>query len=156
MERITVTVDDGLLAQFDAYMKRNGYGNRSEAFRDIVREKLEGDRLTRGEAAHCVGCLTYVYDHHARELAGRLTREQHEHHDLSLSTLHVHLDHDTCLETTVLRGPTEAVRAFANTVIAQRGVRHGNLHIVPADLETSRHAHGGDVRTPHVHSRPKT
>lgn len=158
MERITITLDDGLLAQFDDYMQRNGYENRSEAFRDVVREKLEGERLDSGAASHCIGCLSYVFNHHERELARRLTQAQHDHHDLSLSTLHVHLDHDNCLEAMILRGPTEDVRVFANAVVSQRGVRHGNLNIVPADVEMDRHSHGldGDTRTAHVHSRPKT
>lgn len=158
MERITITLDDELLAQFDAYMQRNGYENRSEAFRDVVRDKLEGERLDSGEATHCIGCLTYVFNHHERELARRLTQSQHDHHDLSLSTLHVHLDHDTCMEAMILRGPTEAVRAFSNTVVSQRGVRHGNLHLVPADVSLDRHTHGSAVETHshHVHSRPKT
>lgn len=158
MERITITLDDELLVQFDAFMARNGYLNRSEAFRDVVREKLEGERLESGAATHCIGCLTYIFDHHERELSRRLTQSQHDHHDLSLSTLHVHLDHDTCLEAMILRGPTDDVRNFSNTVVAQRGVRHGNLHIVPADVHLDGHAHGGsgDARDAHVHSRPKT
>ncbi|WP_316975792.1 nickel-responsive transcriptional regulator NikR [Shumkonia mesophila] len=158
MERITITVDGDLLAQFDAYMKRNGYENRSEAFRDLVRGKLEGERIASGDAAFCVGCLSYIYDHHERELARRLTQAQHDHHDLNLSTLHVHLDHDTCLEAMIVQGPTEAVKSFGNGVIAERGVRHGNLHIVPADVKIGRHAHGtgSDIKTPHVHSRPRT
>lgn len=158
MERITITLDDDLLVQFDEFMARNGYLNRSEAFRDVVREKLEGERLESGAATHCIGCLTYVFDHHERELSRRLTQSQHDHHDLSLSTLHVHLDHDTCLEAMILRGPTDDVRNFSNTVVAQRGVRHGNLHIVPADVHLDRHAHGDadGTRDAHVHSRPKT
>lgn len=158
MERITITLDEGLLEQFDDYMHRNGYENRSEAFRDVVREKLEGERLDSGAASHCIGCLTYVFNHEERELTRRLTQAQHDHHDLSLSTLHVHLDHDNCLEATILRGPTEAVRNFANGVVSQRGVRHGNLHMVPADIRTDRHPHGPDGAThaAHVHSKPKT
>ncbi|MBT3360281.1 MAG: nickel-responsive transcriptional regulator NikR [Rhodospirillales bacterium] len=158
MERITITLDDELLVQFDEFMARKGYLNRSEAFRDVVREKLEGERLESGVATHCIGCLTYIFDHQERELSRRLTQSQHDHHDLSLSTLHVHLDHDTCLEAMILRGPTEDVRNFSNAVIAQRGVRHGNLHIVPADVSLDGHAHGDgdDTRAAHVHSRPKT
>jgi CopG family nickel-responsive transcriptional regulator len=158
MERITITLDDELLAQFDDYMQRKGYANRSEAIRDVVRDRLEGERLDSGAASHCIGCLTYVFNHHERELSRRLTQAQHDHHDLSLSTLHVHLDHDTCMEAMILRGPTDAVRAFSNAVVSQRGVRHGNLHLVPAEVSMDRHVHGAAVEThaPHVHSRPKT
>ena len=158
MERITITLDNELLAQFDEFMTRKGYLNRSEAIRDVVREKLEGERLETGAATDCIGCLTYIFDHNERELARRLTQSQHDHHDISLSTLHVHLDHDTCLEAMILRGPTDDVRIFSNGIVAQRGVRHGNLHIVPAEVHLDGHAHGGksDKRAAHVHSRPKT
>lgn len=158
MERITISVDDNLLTQFDAYMEDRGYGNRSEAFRDLLREKLESERLGSDTSGHCVASLTYIYDHESRELARRLTHAQHDHHDLGVSTLHVHLDHENCMETVILRGETTRVRAFANAVISQPGVRHGNLHLVPADEEIGRHRHGtGDgTGKAHVHSRPKT
>jgi len=75
---------------------------------------------------------------------------QHDSHDLNLSTMHVHLDHDNCLETVILRGPTLQVRALADRIIAERGVRHGQLNLVAVDLDIKFHRHG------HVHSRPKT
>lgn len=158
MERITISLEEELLAELDAYMGRTGYANRSEALRDILRAELEADRLSSGRATHCVACLTYVYNHEERELSQRLVRAQHDHHDLGLSTLHVHLDHENCMEAVILRGATTKVRDFANEIVAQRGVRHGNLHMVPADLVIERHEHGhhGGRPAPHVHSRPKT
>lgn len=158
MERITISLDEDLVSQLDEFMARRGYGNRSEAFRDLLREKLEADRLERDEAGYCVGCLSYIYDHASRELASRLTHAQHDHHDLSVSTLHVHLDHKNCLEAVVLRGETGRVRRFADSVISQPGVRHGNLHLVPAEVEVGHHHHGpgGHGRIPHFHSHPKT
>ncbi len=158
MERITISVDDDLLAQFDSFMERNGYGNRSEAFRDLLREKLESERLETDETGQCVGCLTYIYDHASRELASRITHTQHAHHDLGVSTLHVHLSHEDCLETVILRGEIKRVKSFANAVVSQPGVRHGNLHLVPTEVEVGRHRHGtnGPGSTAHVHSRPKT
>ena len=157
MERITISLDEALVSELDSYMERRGYANRSEAFRDLLREKIEGERLSEDDAGACIGCLTYIYDHGARELAGRLTHAQHDHHDLSVSTLHVHLDHENCLEAVVLRGETGRVRSFANQVMSQPGVRHGNLHLVPAEEEIDRHDHGtGGTGTPHVHSRPRT
>jgi CopG family nickel-responsive transcriptional regulator len=92
--------------------------------------------------------LAYVYDHETRELSQRLTRSQHRHHDLQVATLHVHLDHDSCLEVSVLRGPVKAVRTLADETVSQRGVRHGHLHLVPADCARTRHSHGGG---PHEH-----
>jgi CopG family nickel-responsive transcriptional regulator len=157
MQRITVTVDDDLCAQFDRFMAAHGYTNRSEAFRDLLRERLERERLSAGAAPSCVACVTYVYDHEQRELARRLVSTHHSHHDLSLATLHVHLDHSTCLETTVLRGPTEQVTDFAQAVTTQRGVRHGHLWLVPAELEVEPHGHGeGAPAVPHLHYHPTT
>lgn len=149
MERITISLDDDLGRQFAELIARRGYGNRSEAFRDILRQHLGAESLARDAAPTCIACLSYVYNHHRRELSGRLTEVQHRHHDLSLSTLHVHLDHDDCMEAVILQGATDAVRAFADAIMAEPGVRHGRLHVVPVDLETS--AHGGRS---HVHRHP--
>lgn len=158
MQRITISVDDDLLAQFDGYMERKGYANRSEAFRDLLRNRLEEDRLATRVAGDCIACLSYVYNHHERQLPRRLVQAQHEHHDLGLSTLHVHLDHDNCLEAIILQGAVDAVRRFADTLSAERGVRHSNLHLVPVASDRARHAHGGDgkPRPSHRHSHPRT
>jgi CopG family nickel-responsive transcriptional regulator len=149
MQRVTISLDDDLATQFDALMAREQYENRSEAVRDLIRRALEEDRLQRDEARHCVASLTYIFNHHERELASRLTEAQHRHHDLALSTMHVHLDHDNCLETIVLRGPTRQVREFAASIVAERGVRHGKLNLVPVELRGYRHVG-------HVHAQPKT
>jgi CopG family transcriptional regulator, nickel-responsive regulator len=149
MQRVTISLDDELAAQFDALMAREQYENRSEAVRDLIRRALEEDRVERDEARHCVASLTYIYNHHEHELARRLTQAQHQHHDLALSTMHVHLDHDNCLETLILRGATRRVREFAAGIIAERGVRHGKLNLVPVELRGYRHAG-------HVHAQPKT
>jgi CopG family nickel-responsive transcriptional regulator len=152
MERFTISLDEQLARQFDALIRRQGYQNRSEAVRDMLRQRLENERVVKEEAPHCIASLSYVYNHHERDLAARLTSIQHEHHDLNLSTLHVHLDHDNCLETVILRGPTTQVRCFAERMIAERGVRHGQLNLVPVDMDMQRHPHHGA----HVHSHPKT
>jgi CopG family nickel-responsive transcriptional regulator len=157
MERVTISLDDGLLEDFDAFIKRKGYENRSEAIRDLLRRQLEQDRLEEGRADHAVACLSYVYNHHQRELARRLTSAQHDHHDLMLSTLHVHLDHENCLEVAILKGHTPDVRRFAEATMAETGVRHGNLHLVPAEMITADHPHGQDEdHHHHVHTRPTT
>lgn len=160
MERFTVSLDGKLLEQFDRYMQRHGYSNRSEAVRDILRERLEAERLVDDESGQCVACLSYIYNHHERELSRRLTDAQHASHDLVRSTLHVHLDHENCMEVAVLQGETATVRRFADGVIAETGVRHGNLSAVPVETRVAgkhayhHHTHGGEH--PHVHSRPKT
>ena len=157
MEQITISLDEDLLEAFDHYLRRKGYENRSKAMRDLVRKRLEEDRLEEDRAEHAVACLSYVFNHEQRELARRLVHAQHEHHDLMLATLHVHLDHETCLEMVALQGHTPDVRRFAEATIAETGVRHGNLHLVPAEIVRSRHQHGpDDAVQDHVHTRPQT
>lgn len=150
MQRITITIEDDLLETVDAAMQRHGYASRSEAIRDLIRAAATEDAAT-AESTPCVAVLDYVYDHATRELAQRLTQTLHDHHDLSIAGLHVHLDHDTCLEVSVLRGPAGAVRSLADVLTAQRGVRHARLHLVPADMSNDRHDHGsGAVNHSHI------
>lgn len=148
MQRFTISLDERLAAEFDTLMRTRGYENRSEAVRDLLRGRIERERLARGEAPYAVGCLSYVYNHHERDLAERLTALAHEHHDLVVSATHAHLDHESCMETVILRGRTRAVRAFADAVIAERGVRHGSMNLVPVDVGAGRHIH--------VHAHPKS
>lgn len=159
MERFTISLDGRLAAGFDRLIQAKGYVNRSEAVRDLLRQHLGAHQLAKEEAPYCIAALSYIYDHHERELAERLTALQHRHHDLTVSTMHAHLDHDNCMETVILRGPTASVREFANAMQAERGVRHGVLNLVPADLNAPRpHHHHADHEHEggHVHSKPKT
>ncbi len=125
--------------------------------RDLIRSQLENWRQSHDEAPHCVANLSYVYNHHERELAERLTAIQHDHHDLTLATMHAHLDHENCFESTFLRGPTVAVRKFAEALIAERGVRHGKLNLVSVEVG-QKHGHGykphGHGSHQHVHLKP--
>lgn len=147
MERFTISLDEGLAQAFDELIRARGYANRSEAVRDMLRRELETQRLAHDAAPTSVACLSYVYNHHERQLSERLTEHQHHAHDLVVSTMHVHLDHDNCLEALILRGTTESVRHLADHITAERGVRHGQLNVIPVDMESVLH---------HVHSRPKT
>ncbi|CAA6813826.1 MAG: Nickel responsive regulator NikR [uncultured Thiotrichaceae bacterium] len=133
MERYTVSLEDELAEEFEQFIQQRGYKNRSEAIRDLIRDKLKQERLEAEPDSQCVGCLSYVYNHHERDLSRRLTERHHGHHDISLSTLHVHLDHDNCLEAVILKGKTPEVQAFADGVISQPGVRHGRLFILPME-----------------------
>ncbi len=153
MERITMSLDSALAEQFDAFISEHGYTNRSEAMRDLIRQQLEKERLEKSEDGYCVATLSYVYNHHELELASRITEVHHQHHELNLAGLHVHLDHDNCLEIAIMRGPIKKVQALANAVMAERGVRHGKLHMVPVTMAEESHGHGD---TPHVHSHPLT
>jgi CopG family transcriptional regulator, nickel-responsive regulator len=141
MRRLTISVDDALADTFDRLVAEKGYENRSEAFRDLLRDELDKKRLQAGDAKFCVGVLSYVYNHHERDLARRLTAMQHGHHDVTVATLHAHLDHDNCIESAILRGPTAAVVAFAQAVIAEKGVRHGEFRPIPVDAGKPRHLH---------------
>jgi len=152
MQRVTITIDDELLAALDQMIATRGYQNRSEAIRDLARAgmaDLPGDAPAQHES---VAALVYVYDHEGRDLAKRLTRSFHDHHDLSLATMHVHLDHESCMEVAVLRGVMSDIRHFAEHVISERGVRHGRLVAVPVDVETETHAHGGERGRRHLHT----
>jgi len=141
MQRVTITIDDDLVAEIDAFMAGRGYANRSEAIRDLARSGLSQSNLEVAHDRNCVATLSYVYDHAARELPKRLTQDFHAHHGLAQATLHVHLDHDSCLEVTVLRGRSADVKAFADHVIAERGVRHGHIAYMPADAGAHPHDH---------------
>ena len=156
MQRVTVTLDEELVRELDRIVDERGYQNRSEAVRDLARAGMRQSHQDAGDASEeeCVGALVYVYDHHARRLSQRLTDAYHSHHDLALSSLHVHLDHESCLEVTVLRGRQADVRHLADHVIAERGVRHGRLVTIPVTLEEKSHDHGeGKHRHVHTHVR---
>jgi len=152
MERFTISLDEALAQQFDELIAARGYSNRSEAVRDLIRGAIEGDRQRDAPSGHCVANLSYVFNHHQRDLAERLTGLQHDHHDLTVAALHSHLDHENCLESVILKGPTAAVRQFADALMAQSGVRHGQLNVIALEAEHhhSHEAHGA----PHVHYRP--
>lgn len=124
--RFGVSLDSELLEKFDALCQERCYQTRSEAIRDLIRNTLVQKEWedTNREIA---GTLTLVYDHHKSDLAQRLTEMQHEAHEVILSSLHVHLDHDNCLEVLILRGPGETVRQLGQKLISTKGVKHGKL-----------------------------
>ena len=113
MRRLTISLDDELAEAYEQWEREHGYSNRSEAFRDLLRSELGHNRVGAHPRGPCIATLTFVYNHHERRLAERLTDMQHEHHELTVSAMHAHLDHEQCLETVILRGPTAKVQAFA-------------------------------------------
>lgn len=141
MERFTISLSDELAAEFDQFIETKGYSNRSEAVRDLLRKEIESKRLAENQAVYSVATLSYVYNHHERNLAERLTNLQHEAHDLVVSSMHVHLDHDDCIETLFLRGLTQHIRDFASKVAAETGVRHSMVNLVPIKLALVQHSH---------------
>lgn len=126
--RFGVSLDEELLEKFDALCERWGSPSRSEALRDIIREALVQDSL-KEDSAEAAGVLTLIYDHHIRDLSHKLTERQHGAHDVVVATLHVHLDHNTCLETLVLKGKAGELRRLAEQLRSIRGVSQGAFSI---------------------------
>jgi CopG family nickel-responsive transcriptional regulator len=137
LTRMSISLESALLAAFDRHIERKGYATRSEAIRDLIRE-----RLIRQEAEQArdeqVAIVVLVYDHHARELAARLIDKQHHHHDLVVSTMHVHLGERHCLEISVLRGPTAKVRHLGDELLATKGVLHGEVMLTGSEETLNR------------------
>jgi CopG family nickel-responsive transcriptional regulator len=163
MQRFTISLDDKLAEDFDAWMARHGHANRSEAVRDLLRAELERTSQREQEAADCVASLSYVYRRGELDVTRRLTSLQHAHHDLVVSSTMVPLDHEFRMETLTLRGATTVVRQFADMLCAQRGVRHGKLNLISMEThQPHRHALPGAkaskkaaaVGVPHLHLRP--
>ncbi|MFU8897752.1 MAG: nickel-responsive transcriptional regulator NikR [Roseinatronobacter sp.] len=151
MQRVTITLPGPLCTELDRHVADRRYDNRSEAVRDLLRTALR-DTAAPAQTGTAMGVLSYVYDHHTRDLASRLMHHHHDHHALSITTSHVHLDHDTCLETAILRGPVAALRAYADGVLGQRGVLHGNLFLIPIEARAHTHDHGhGADHHEHLH-----
>ncbi len=123
--RFGVSLDHKLLKTFDHHIQRRRYTNRSEALRDLIRDNLVGQEWD--EDKETVGTITFVYDHHVRDLTSKLTDIQHDYHGKILSGLHVHLDHDHCLEVLVVKGKGSEIRQVADALVSVKGVKHGKL-----------------------------
>src|ERR1700749_4317209 len=128
LARIGVAIDSLLLKRFDHLIGQRGYTNRSEAFRDLIRDELVRKSWEPPDA-DVVGTVTLVYNHHVHMLNEKLTGMQHDHHRNILSTMHVHLDHDNCLEVIVVKGKAQNVQRIADGLISTKGVKHGHLTI---------------------------
>ena len=141
LSRIGVSLESDLLDRFDKFIAEKGYDNRSEAFRDLIRDRLVGTAVVASKAL-VVGTVTLIYDHHTRLLPEKLADLQHQHHEVVISTLHAHLDHDTCLEVVLLRGRSRGVQQLADKLISTMGVRHGRLVMSsPGTVSPHRQAH---------------
>jgi len=140
LSRIGVSIDSDLLHRFDSFITDKGYENRSEAFRDLIRDQLVGSAVVAANAS-VVGSVTLIYDHHTRLLPEKLGDLQHESHAIVVSTLHVHLDHDRCLEVVVLRGKSRDVKKLADRLISTKGVQHGRLVMSSPEVVLRQHQH---------------
>ncbi len=131
MEKITrfgVSIEPELLKKFDKMIKKEGYTNRSEAIRDLIRNNLIKEK-NKNPDAESIATLTMVYDHHVRNLTDKLLDIQHDHTKEILTTTHVHIDHHNCLEVLVLKGKTRNIQKLADNIKALRGIKHGELVI---------------------------
>src|SRR5258708_627270 len=126
LNRISISLESALLKAFDRWIDQKGYATRSEATRDLIRDRLIREESEKADGEQ-VAVLTLVYDHHAREMAARLIDKQHHHHNLVVSSLHVHLGERHCLEVSVLRGPGAEVRHLGDELLATKGVLHGEI-----------------------------
>lgn len=148
--RFGVAMEGSLLEEFDALVAARG-GSRSELLRDLVRAEVTRSRVASGGTA--VAALTLVYDHHVRDLTERLTDFQHALGEKVNSALHVHLDHDHCLEVVVMKGPADELKRASEKLLATRGVKHGGLELIalePAEPQAHVHPH----EHPHPHPDP--
>jgi CopG family nickel-responsive transcriptional regulator len=126
LTRFGISMQSGLLERFDRLIARKGYVNRSEAIRDLVRDRLVEVAAERDQG-EMVGTITFVYNHHVRQLTELLTEFQHQHAGVVVATLHVHLDAENCLEVLVVRGKSGELRQLADQLIGTKGVKHGKL-----------------------------
>jgi CopG family transcriptional regulator, nickel-responsive regulator len=154
MQRITISLDESLANTVDQMSAQRGYTSRSEAMRDLVREGLERWREEALEAAYCVGCLSYIVDRRVRSLPQRIADLQHSHHDLVATSTVVRLDHFYSLETVILRGRTEAVRDFADSIRSERGVRFGAINMLQVSHHDEHHEVNDHGDAGHQHLSP--
>ena len=132
--RCGISLDPKLLARFDELIAELGYANRSEAIRDLIRDRLVAEEWKRG-GTEAVATVSLVYDHDELDLPKRLTEMQHEHHPAVVSTLHVHLDRHNCLEVLVLRGRGARIRSLGEKLISAKGVKHGRIMLTTTGRE---------------------
>ena len=132
--RFGVSIPDDLLGKFDNLISEKGYTNRSEAIRDLIRDRLVEDQWSESDH-EVVGTVTVVYNHEQSELAQKLTEIQHKKHDLIVSSVHVHLDSHNCLEVLIMRGFAEEVKRAGELLISTRGVKHGKITMTTTGRE---------------------
>lgn len=127
MKRFGVSLEEDLLQELDAFVSEQRFPNRSQAIRFLIRNNLVKDKGERNQ--NVSGCIVLVYDHHRRDLLSKLVAIQHKHEGLILSSQHVHLDHDNCIESILLKGKADQIKTLADNLIAIKGIKHGQLVI---------------------------
>jgi len=130
VERIGVSLDKKLLSMFDRLITRQGYQNRSEAIRDLIRQQLSSERLSHPKTK-AIAAVLLVYDHHLTKLMQNLTDLQHSHLLQTISSMHIHLDEHNCMEIIVLRGHVDEINKMAENILSLKGVKLGRVNLVP-------------------------
>lgn len=125
LSRFGVSLDKELLKKFDRYIRQKKYTNRSKAISDLLRQEIIGQQWQEGK--EIAGAITIIYDHHKRELLDKLTGIQHDFQKVIISTQHVHLDHNNCLEIIAVKGKAKEAQRLADTLKAVKGIKHGTL-----------------------------
>ncbi len=125
LKRFTISLEEDLLVKFDKYSDQHGYGNRSEAIRDLIRKSLVKEEWKSDNLV--IGVVSLVYDHHKSQLQEKITEVQHKYYEIITSTTHIHMDHDNCLEVTIVKGKASQVQKMAGALMTLRGVKDGNL-----------------------------
>jgi len=149
LSRIGIALDSDLLKRFDRSIEKRGYTNRSEAFRDLIRDRLVTEQTAAPDSI-VVGTVTLIYDHHAHGVSEKLTELQHAHHELIVSTSHAHLDHDSCLEVLIVHGKSAKVEQFADRIVGLKGVQHGRL-VMTVPAHAIEHSHPQGHKQGHKH-----
>jgi CopG family nickel-responsive transcriptional regulator len=149
LSRIGIALDSELLQRFDRSIRLRGYTNRSEAFRDLIRDRLVTEQTAASDPT-VVGTVTLIYDHHSHGITEKLTEVQHAHHELIVSTSHAHLDHDSCLEVLIVHGKSGQVERFADHIIGLKGVQHGRL-VMTVPEKALDHHHDNGHKHSHTH-----
>ena len=126
--RFGVSIEPDLLQKYDKIIKKEGYTNRSEAIRDLIRKNMI-KKHKKDPNIKAIGTLTMIYDHHTGNLSNKLLEIQHDHHNEILSTTHIHIDHHNCLEVLVLKGKTGNIQKLADNIKSIKGIKHGELVI---------------------------
>jgi CopG family nickel-responsive transcriptional regulator len=151
MRRVTMSFDDGLLAELDAFLQKSGAASRSEALRDLVRRGLGQVALDGKATGDCVGVVSYACHQSMRGLARRLAESRHDLHDRTIATTTAPLDHDTAIEVTIMRGDARELHGHAESLFLERGVMHGNVSLIPVEPQRDTHAHGPGRPRAHLH-----
>ena len=135
-ERVGISLESKLLSQFDRLIARQGYSNRSEAIRDLIRDRLTSEKLAQPKT-RAVAAVFIVYDHHHAQLAQKLIQLQHSKVLHSIASMHIHLDRHNCLEVVLLRGTVSDITSLGDQIVSLKGVHSGQVNLIAADEQTT-------------------